>query len=364
MKFFRKYYLVLPPVALLYGIYVWQMKYPNDGIPQTMMDDLVNGWFLLWIVFAALAAGVVYQLQQNKKQQYIYSLPMTKKDIYKKSLFGLHISLLIAELVYGIFFGMKISTIPNADPYERVIACTLLNACFCVSLCAITQAALFVTSYIWQGLIAALAAIYIMVPMILQNVTFVLQMLFKIDGYTAGMLSWVIYATDRNVLYPLNYMQQISYNSEGGFAWDKQYMTGMMLCIAGLLLAAVLCFWFAKKQFEKQNLAQNRMLTRMSQTANKNIMTVVIGILIFNLWSNDVIERAILAYDERTLENVIYEIIVWNKDVMADGSNLVKLLQKLNSTQLLIGFVVIFVVTYVAISLIQTIRRKRYERAC
>lgn len=91
------------------------------------------------------------------------------------------------------------------------------------------------------------------------------------------------------------------------------------------------------------------MLTRMSQTANKNIMTVVIGILIFNIWSNDVIERAILAYDERSLGNFIYEIIAWNKDVMADGSNLVKLLQKLNSTQLLIGFVVIFVVTYVAI---------------
>ena len=42
MKFFRKYALVLPPAALLYGIFAWNMKYPGDGLPQTMMDNLVN----------------------------------------------------------------------------------------------------------------------------------------------------------------------------------------------------------------------------------------------------------------------------------------------------------------------------------
>ena len=46
MKFFRKYNLVLPPAALLYGISAWNIKYPEDGLPQTMMDDLVNGWLL------------------------------------------------------------------------------------------------------------------------------------------------------------------------------------------------------------------------------------------------------------------------------------------------------------------------------
>lgn len=71
MKFFRKYNLVLPPAALLYGISAWNIKYPEDGLPQTMMDDLVNGWLLIIILFAALSAGIVYQLQQNKKQQYI-----------------------------------------------------------------------------------------------------------------------------------------------------------------------------------------------------------------------------------------------------------------------------------------------------
>lgn len=105
MKFFRKYNLVLPPAALLYGISAWNIKYPEDGLPQTMMDDLVNGWLLIIILFAALSAGIVYQLQQNKKQQYIYSLPWTKKDIYQKSLTKLHISLLFAEIIYGIFFA-------------------------------------------------------------------------------------------------------------------------------------------------------------------------------------------------------------------------------------------------------------------
>ena len=54
MRFFRKYDLVLPPAALLYGIFAWNMKYPGDGLPQTMMDNLVNGWLLITVLFAEL----------------------------------------------------------------------------------------------------------------------------------------------------------------------------------------------------------------------------------------------------------------------------------------------------------------------
>ena len=36
MKFFRKYDLVLPPAALLYGISAWNMKYPGGW---TATDD-------------------------------------------------------------------------------------------------------------------------------------------------------------------------------------------------------------------------------------------------------------------------------------------------------------------------------------
>lgn len=88
MRFFRKYDLVLPPAALLYGIFAWNMKYPGDGLPQTMMDNLVNGWLLITVLFAALSAGIVYQLQQNKKQQYNLQPSMDKerhlpKESYK-----------------------------------------------------------------------------------------------------------------------------------------------------------------------------------------------------------------------------------------------------------------------------------------
>lgn len=366
MKFFKKYYLVLPPVALIYGIYIWQMKYQSEGLAQTMMDSLVNGWQLLWIIFAALAAGIIYQLQQNKKQQYIYSLPWTKKEIYKKSLLGLQISLVVSELIYGILFMAKLTTVPDADPFGSIILCTLLNACFCFSLCAVTQLSLIVTSYVWQGLIIALAAIYVMIPMILQNVAFVIQLVFKISGNIGVLLSWIIYPTDRSILYPLNYRQMFTMNEGNEFSifWGKQYIIGMAICMAALLLAAVICLWFAKKQYTKQDLAKNRMLTRMSQTANKNIMTVVIAILVFNIWSNNAMARAIFAYyDGRTLTRAFYEIIAWNKSVMADGTNVKKLFEVLSSTKILVGFVVIFVVTYLAISLIQTIRRKRYERA-
>lgn len=365
MKFFKKYYLVLPPVALIYGIFIWQMHY-DDSLTQTMMDSFVNGWQLLWIIFAALAAGIIYQLQQNKKQQYIYSLPWTKKEIYKKSFLGLWISLVISELIYGIFFTAKLVVMLDADPFGSIILSTLLNACFCFSLCAVTQLSLIVTSYVWQGLIIALAAIYVMIPMILQNVTYVIQMAFKIGGNIAFLLSWIIYASDRNILYPLYYREEVVINGGGAFTFNfnKQYMIGMIICMAALLLAAAICLWFAKKQYTKQNLAQNRMLTRMSQTANKNIMTVMIAILVFNTWSNNMMARAVLGYyDGRTLTKAFYEILAWNKSVLADTSNLKKLFEVLNGTEILAGFVVIFVVTYLVISLIQTIRRKRYERA-
>ena len=113
MKFFKKYYLVLPPVALIYGIYILNIKYPYDGFPQTLMDSIINGWLLIWVLFAALSGGIIYQLQQSKKQQYIYSLPWTKKDIYKNSAAGLLVSLMIAEVIYGIFFAAKLTMIPS-----------------------------------------------------------------------------------------------------------------------------------------------------------------------------------------------------------------------------------------------------------
>ena len=105
MKFFRKYNLVLPPAALLYGISAWNIKYPEDGLPQTMMDDLVNGWLLIIILFAALSAGIVYQLQQNKKTA-IYLQPSMDKERHftKKSLTKTaYITFLFAEIIYGIF---------------------------------------------------------------------------------------------------------------------------------------------------------------------------------------------------------------------------------------------------------------------
>ena len=87
MKFFKKYYLVLPPVALIYGIYILNIKYPYGGFPQTLMDSIINGWLLIWVLFAALSGGIIYQLQQSKKQQYIYSLPWTIKKVQQGFLY-------------------------------------------------------------------------------------------------------------------------------------------------------------------------------------------------------------------------------------------------------------------------------------
>ena len=234
MKFFRKYALVLPPAALLYGIFVWNMKYPGDGQLQVMMDDLVNGWLLITVLFAALSAGIVYQLQQNKKQQYIYSLPWTKKDIYQKSLTKLHISFLFAEIIYGIFFAMKIATIPNAESITNVIICTLWNAVMCFAFCALIQISLIVTAYIWQGLVIAVVTFYVILPMILQNLAFLLQLLFKIRSSRFAILERVIYGRfGRTFLYPLNF--QLDANIlDSNLIWKAQYVNSAIICIAVL----------------------------------------------------------------------------------------------------------------------------------
>ena len=86
MKFFRKYNLVLPPAALLYGISAWNIKYPEDGLPQTMMDDLVNGWLLIIILFAALSAGIVYQLQKIKNSNISTAFHGQRKTFTKRVL--------------------------------------------------------------------------------------------------------------------------------------------------------------------------------------------------------------------------------------------------------------------------------------
>lgn len=298
MKFFRKYALVLPPAALLYGIFAWNMKYPGDGLPQTMMDNLVNGWLLITVLFAALSAGIVYQLQQNKKQQYIYSLPWTKKDIYQKSLTKLHISLLFAEIIYGIFFAMKIATIPNAESITNVIICTLWNAVMCFAFCALIQISLIVTAYIWQGLIIAVVTFYVILPMILQNLTFLLQLLFKVRSSRFAILEWVIYGRfGRTFLYPLNY--QLDANVlDSNPIWKAQYVNSAIICIVVLFGAGVFSIWFAKRQFIKQNQAQNRMLTRLSEIQNKVVTTIVITILCFNALSNHEIYVHIFKYDE------------------------------------------------------------------
>ena len=69
MRFFRKYDLVLPPAALLYGIFAWNMKYPGDGLPQTMMDNLINGWLLITVLFAALTA--IYLQPSMDKERHL-----------------------------------------------------------------------------------------------------------------------------------------------------------------------------------------------------------------------------------------------------------------------------------------------------
>lgn len=166
----------------------------------------------------------------------------------------------------------------------------------------------------------------------------------------------------RTFLYPLNY--QLDANVlDSNPIWKAQYVNSAIICIVVLFAAGVFSIWFAKRQFIKQNQAQNRMLTRLSEIQNKVVTTIVITILCFNALSNHEIYVHIFKYDE-TLRTRIYRLVAWGKEFMCSSDSYKLIIQKLNAVHWLIYLVMILVITYFAVSIIQTIRRKCYERAC
>ena len=233
----------------------------------------------------------------------------------------------------------------------------------CFAFCALIQISLIVTAYIWQGLIIAVATFYVILPMILQNLAFLLQLLFKVRSSRFAILEWVIYGRfGRIFLYPLNY--QLDANIlDSNPIWKAQYVNSAIICIVVLFAAGVFSIWFAKRQFIKQDQAQNRMLTRLSEIQNKVITTIVITILCFSALSNHEIYVHIFKYD-KTLRTIIYGLIAWGKEFMCLSDSYKLIIQKLNVVHWFIYLVVILVITYFAVSIIQTIRRKCYERAC
>lgn len=87
----------------------------------------------------------------------------------------------------------------------------IVKCAFCFALCAVTHLVVVVTAYIWQGLILAVISIYVMLPIIIQNTAFLIQMVFKIKTYKYAIFEWVIYSVyDRRFLIPLNYQLDIS----------------------------------------------------------------------------------------------------------------------------------------------------------
>ena len=199
--------------------------------------------------------------------------------------------------------------------------------------------------------------------MILQNLAFLLQLLFKVRSSRFAILERVIYGRfGRTFLYPLNF--QLDANIlDSNLIWKAQYVNSAIICIAVLFAAGVFGIWFAKRQFIKQEQAQNRILTRLSGMQNKVITTIVITILCFNALSNHEIYIHIFKYD-KTLRTRIYGLIAWGKEFMCLSDSYKLIIQKLNVVHWFIYLVVILVITYFAVSIIQTIRRKCYERAC
>ena len=85
MKFFRKYALVLPPAALLYGIFVWNMKYPGDELVQ-IMDNLINGWLLITVLFAALSQELYISCSKIRNSNIFTAFHGQRKTFTKRVL--------------------------------------------------------------------------------------------------------------------------------------------------------------------------------------------------------------------------------------------------------------------------------------
>lgn len=367
MKVFYKYYAVLPGAALLYGIYLWNFQ--SETIIAYIDRKIADGWQLLWIIFAVLTAFVVYQLQENKKWEYIYSFPWSKRDIYAKSFWGMHLGALIGGGIYGVFYAVKCFELSKGDSAIHVLLSALLNLLFFLTCCALTEWIIIAAAHVWQGVILAAVFVWFWLPLAVQNVGFIGLSFIGGKEPEAVIVQKVFMNLGGGIRYPLELDQKIFlgtvYGGRTWEIWNNCYIYVLIVCGVGLCLFLAVCLRRSKKQFLKLGVSQNSAFSRLTGLWNRRVAAVVLGILLFHTVTNFILERSIYAGEESASLWIPGIFFVSKTDLMNEGTEQMTKLMK--HTSLEQGkAAVLCVLCVAAVQLIiwglQKIRRKINER--
>ena len=200
--------------------------------------------FLITVLFAALSAGCISSYGKIKTAIYLQPSMDKERHLPKESYKTAYITFVRRDHLWNFLCNEDCNNSEYLESITNVIICTLWNAVMCLHFCALIQISLIVTVYIWQGLVIAVATFYVILPMILQNLAFLLQLLFKVRSSRFAILEWVIYGRfGQNILYPLNY--QLDANIfDSNPIWKAQYVNSAIICIAVLFAAGVFGIWF------------------------------------------------------------------------------------------------------------------------
>jgi ABC-type proline/glycine betaine transport system permease subunit len=265
-KDFSDFYIPLPLVAFLMGLRVVDMKYEYVEI---WTSHALNGWKYLCWIFVVLMGVMIYLLQESSKWEYIYSFPVTKKQIYKECFQQLHISLLLSGVIFGIFFGIACGRQSVWDGTENVIASVAVNLALLLAECIFAEILLLCCKHVYHGVFVAMTGIMILVPLLVSNVGFFLQKLFQISGqnlfyqkiigrYGEGLRLPV--EIDYNKMYE-TYGDKVKTNQWS--LWSDHYLLISVGAVVVLCIGVMIGLYVARKKYIHLDLSREAMFTRL-----------------------------------------------------------------------------------------------------
>ncbi|MDD4371861.1 MAG: hypothetical protein PHD56_12435 [Anaerostipes sp.] len=300
-KLFKYYSFILPVTALLYGSYMISYMiqkgidaYDDDTMVLFFENKLLYGWNVVLVVFMLLLAVVIYQLQEDERWQYIYSFPITRKKIFKDIFVKINVSLVAAGVIYGVFYIIKCRQLSNWDNINNIFMSGMFNFACLLAKAMIGEVILFSCRYVWQGILIAVGTIFVFIPMALQNLGYLLDVGFNVNGDNLIFKS-IFYDEPGALKLPieLGYIVKETQHLEKAInnTWAEycnHYIEIMGIGILLLGMIGFVCYGISKNIFGNLKIETNRKFTRLDGKWNHMIVGIFIILLLFHGITNQI----------------------------------------------------------------------------
>lgn len=364
-KFYWKYYLLLPVFAVLYGIYLFDTTslFIDDMPYDNLVSRMQNGWGYLGFIFILLAAMIIYQLQENRKWEYIYSFPKRKQDLYKEMLSSLHFYTILAGMIYGIVYGIRCAKASGWDELSHIVAASILSCLIFWLKCVLAEIFLLAFRYIWQGIFAICIGEFMILPVFLGNLGYILQ---KLNPSKNWVFIWQqIFCSPKSGLripLELNYELFVEQGIErkylaGWGIWCEHYR--LILTIAAIFISFLLVLFLraAKRIYCRLDLSQKCHLSRMTRRENEWIVIGIASLYLFHGITNLLTLKA----DGLEISSyVVFVSFIWPKQDL--NLTIEKIGTGLGSLTVCMLFLASIIVCTSAVWIIQKIRRGIHAR--